>query len=152
MLEWLASGVQPITPEAVPQPWWEIGLVILGAFSAVCGFLVIVWKIARPHIKTYVESVVKPLQDKANATHEQVTKNGHTSVTPTMLDRIDRLSGDVSDILRVQHRNTRKIDMLGQSLDDHKTESAKVLAEAVTQFSQQGITLHLDEPPRYGDD
>ena len=140
-----------IPAETVTQPWWELALVMMGAVSVGCAFLVIVWKIARPHIKGYIESVVKPLQTTANATHHQLTKNGHTSATPTVLDRVDGLSSKVDELHRLSHRNVTKIDMLGASLDAHKQDGRAMIAEAVRQFSAQGITLHVEDHG-YGDD
>lgn len=144
MIALALQAVPPSPPpvETIPQPLWELALIWIGAVSAMCALLVIMWKVARPHVQAYIETVVKPLQNTANATHHQLTKNGHTSITPTVLDRIDRLSGNVDDLSRLSHRNTRKIDSLGGAFEDHKTEGQEFLAEAVKQFADQGIKLH----------
>lgn len=138
-------GVAPPTiPEEVAQPLWELALIWLGGLTTVCAAFVIMWKIAKPHVKGYIESVVKPLQDTANLTHRQLTVNGGKSITPTVLDRIHRMEDKINNVERLSHRNARKIDGVKASLEAHESEGRVLMADAVKQFAEQGITLRID--------
>lgn len=140
--------VAPIIPGAIPeqvaQPLWELALIMMGGLTTVCAAFVIVWKIAKPHVKAYVESVVKPLQDTANLTHRQLTVNGGKSITPTVLDRLHNMEDKISNVERLSHRNARKIDGVKASLLAHESEGREMMADAVKQFAEQGITLRID--------
>lgn len=120
----------------------EILLFGIGAASSICTFAVIVWRIAKPHVRRYVESVVEPLRGDLELVREEVKPNHGSSLHD------QAVKGH-----KAAKQNTAKLDevadaveALAGKLDDHMIESREYLSAARALFEEQGITLPDHEP------
>lgn len=73
------------------------------------------------------EHIATPLRE----THQQVTVNGHTSATPTLLDRVDTataqigsVAGKVDDVAAQVEDAVERVNVTGRMLDGHLDRSA----------------------------
>lgn len=128
----------------VTDPWWDTGIDILTLILVIAGVLGVIWKIAKPHVKRYIESVVQPLHEKAESTHHQLTTNHHVSEPATVLDRVDSIGKTVDAIASTVESNTAQIGQVRRDLGVHETEGRQMLATAVRQLQAQGVTLHIE--------
>lgn len=83
--------------------------ILAAASTAALGVLTILGLVVRFVLLPYLrEHLVQPVQE----THKQVTENHHSNDRPTVLDRIDDVSGQVAE-------NTRETRALARMFDGH---------------------------------
>lgn len=81
---------------------------VAGSLLAIAALLALVWRaVVRPWL-------VAQLVDPVRETHKQVTVNGHSSDTPTILDLLadlrigqQQIRADLADHIRTAHRRDR---------------------------------------------
>ena len=109
-----------------PKAWLVIGSAC-GTFLAIAGVLALVWAFVKPWL---IAQLVEPLHE----TRRQVTVNGHSSSTPTVLDLLSELRAgqaslsddfcdlrtDLSDHVRTA---TRRFDRQQEQLDELRTHT-----------------------------
>lgn len=74
-------------------------IILAAAGVAAIGSLggAFLWLI-KPRLIEAIRNELQPMQAKVDETHKQVTVNHHSSETPTVLDRIDSVHSEVTDL------------------------------------------------------
>lgn len=117
--------------------WLEIILFGMGAASTCGAFAVIVWRVARPHVARYVESVVRPIAEQVAQVSEEVKPNHGTSLH----DRARNAHDAASSADRKLDDLTLNVRAIQRTLDQHVGESRTYLAVSREILSGHGINL-----------
>lgn len=123
---------------------WELLIFAFGAATSFAGFTVLVWRIARPHVQRYVESVVAPMRNHLVEVREEVKPNHGDSLK----DRAVKGAEAATSNARTLEAVAAGVFMLNGKLDSHISESREYLRLARDMFEGHGI--NLPEPPEDG--
>lgn len=129
----------------------EVMLYGMGAVTTAAGFLAVVWRIARPHVLSWLEAQFRPIREDLEQVRAEVKPDHGDSLkdraaaaseAATSADeKLDQLKGSVHRL----GRQLDKVDARGQItksvLDQHVSESSDYLRSIRGVFAEAGITL-----------
>lgn len=125
----------------------ELVVFSAGTVVTLAGFLAIVWRIARPHVAHYIESVVAPVRRDLAEVREEVKPNSGNSLK----DNAVQAASAASEVSRQLDQVAHAVNHVSHNLDQHVHDSREYLAEARGMFKAHGIELP-PTPPHKEDD
>lgn len=132
---------------------FEVLLFGMGAASTCAAFAVIVWRIAKPHVARYVETLVRPIAAQVNQVQQEVKPDGGRSLHD-QAHKAHKAASNADRKLDELHRDLTQIAVevgrVQRTLDQHVGESRTYLEVSREILSGHGIHLPPtdDERPR----
>lgn len=137
-----ATDAVPGESTATQAAWLTVSAV-LGVIVTSCTLAVFGWKIARPHVKAFVLSVVAPLQATADATHHQVAVNGGKSKNPTIRDDVSGVRKEVRAVREEVAELRDEVAEVRGAQQAHESESGAYLGQVALVLKAHEIDIPL---------
>lgn len=114
----------------------EFALYAMGAVSTAAAFLLLVWRVVRPHVEDYVERRVE-------AVHKTVrdTIRPMAGQVQTVRDEVPMAAHRLQELRTEMYALARILAHVDDTLQDHVTESRLYLDKAVKSLAAQGVNL-----------
>lgn len=140
-----------MVPLVTSHPAVDAVLAGMGAATLSAGFLGLVWRIARPHVRTWVDAQLAPIREDLETVRHEVKPNGGASLKDRAVQAHDAASSadeKLDHINATLHRIGRQVTQVDgrqrvtQSvLDQHVSESSRYLASVREILAESGIRL-----------